>query len=105
MRGYPHVDKRPAHSLTKSCGTLAIQMLADQYPAEEMQVLNFHPGAIYGPGWAEEGITEDMFPFDDREYSFHTASWSLWLVKSVHHCYRHDVSAKISSAHTQEKTI
>jgi hypothetical protein len=70
MQGYPLVDKRPTYSLTKSSGTLAIQILADSIAAEDMQVLSFHPGAVYGAVWEEEGVTEDMFPFDDGGSSF-----------------------------------
>jgi hypothetical protein len=69
MQGHPLVDRRPSYSLTKNSGTLMIQILADSIAAEDMQVLSFHPGAVYGAVWEEQGLTEDMFPFDDREFN------------------------------------
>jgi hypothetical protein len=67
------VDARPAYSLTKSSGTMTIQILADRIPAEEMQILSFHPGMVYGRAWEEQGVPEDALPFDDGESSQHTA--------------------------------
>jgi len=63
------VAARPAYSLTKASGTLAIQILADTITPDKMQIINFHPGMIYGLGWAESGVTEDMLPFDDGRSS------------------------------------
>ena len=68
MCGHSQVDTRPAYTLTKSCGTLTAQILAEQIPAEEMQILSFHPGMVYGRPFIEQGIPEDALPFDDREF-------------------------------------
>jgi len=74
FRGNPIVDMRPAYSLTKSSGTLAIQMLADRIPAEDMQILNFHPGMVYGAVFEADGIPEDALPFDDGKFVYYTGT-------------------------------
>lgn len=76
MQGYLLVDMRPTYSLTKNSGTLAIQILADSIAAEDMQVLSFHPGAVYGAVWEEEGVPEDAFPFDDANLPGSFAVWA-----------------------------
>ncbi|KAH7389955.1 hypothetical protein BKA66DRAFT_607920 [Pyrenochaeta sp. MPI-SDFR-AT-0127] len=76
MRGHPLVDIRPAYSLTKATGTLMIQVLADRIPAEEMQILSYHPGMVYGPTWEEQGIPKDAFPFDDANLPGAFAVWA-----------------------------
>ena len=48
----PVVAARPAYSLTKASGTLAAQLIADATTPERMQVVSFHPGMVYGQGWA-----------------------------------------------------
>jgi len=65
----PVVAVRPVYSLTKASGTLAVQILANTITPDKMQIVSFHPGMIYGLGWAESGITEDMIPFDDGKIS------------------------------------
>jgi hypothetical protein len=59
------VAQRPAYSLTKASGTLAVQLLAVTIPAEKMQILNFHPGLIYGEGWIAMGVPRTALPFDE----------------------------------------
>jgi hypothetical protein len=59
------VAQRPSYSLTKASGTLAVQLLAVTIPVEKMQILNFHPGLIYGEGWVAMGVTKDALPFDE----------------------------------------
>jgi len=75
MHGHPLVDTRPAYSITKSSGTLTIQILADRIPAEEMQILSFHPGMVYGAAWEAQGVPEDAIFLDDGESSQHTPSY------------------------------
>lgn len=81
MRGHPIVDERPAYSLTKTSGTLAVQMLADRITAEEMQVLSYHPGMVYGRAWEERGVPEDAIPFDDGEFSFDVRLFSTRITR------------------------
>jgi hypothetical protein len=37
----------PNYSLTKNSSTLAIQQIAKDIDSEEVQIVSFHPGAIY----------------------------------------------------------
>jgi NAD(P)-dependent dehydrogenase (short-subunit alcohol dehydrogenase family) len=64
------VIPRAAYSLSKAGGTLFVQLLANQIPIEELQIITFHPGQIYGDGWAASGITKDMLPFDEGEKQY-----------------------------------
>jgi short-subunit dehydrogenase len=59
------VIPRAAYSLSKTGGTLFVQLLANQVPVEELQIVSFNPGAVYGEGWAADGISKDMLPFDE----------------------------------------
>ena len=61
----PIVAARPAYSLTKATGTLAVQLIANSVAPDDLQVISFHPGLIYGPGFAAAGVTKDMVPFDE----------------------------------------
>lgn len=61
----PVIALRPSYSLTKASGTLAVQILANTITPDEMQIVSFHPGMIFGLGWTEMGVTEDMISFDD----------------------------------------
>ncbi|KAF2500620.1 NAD(P)-binding protein [Lophium mytilinum] len=70
------VIARPGYSLTKASGTLAIQLLANTIPEDKMQIINYHPGMIYGDSWAVGGITEDMLPFDDVNLAGAFAVWA-----------------------------
>jgi NAD(P)-dependent dehydrogenase (short-subunit alcohol dehydrogenase family) len=68
MLNHPLVQQRPAYSLTKAMGTYTAQLLAKTIKPEQMQIISFHPGLIYGAGWVEMGITKDALPFDDGKF-------------------------------------
>lgn len=59
------VIPRASYVLSKSSSVLLVQLLATQTPIEELQVVTFHPGTVFGAGWEAGGITEDMAPFDN----------------------------------------
>jgi NAD(P)-dependent dehydrogenase (short-subunit alcohol dehydrogenase family) len=67
------VAQRPSYSLTKASSTLAVQLLAVTIPADKMQILNFHPGLIYGEGWVAMGVLKDALPFDEGKSSYFRA--------------------------------
>lgn len=50
--------------LSKSAGAHFVQLLANQTPREQLQVVHVHPGTVFAAGFAKLGITEDMLPFD-----------------------------------------
>ncbi|PVH98356.1 NAD(P)-binding protein [Periconia macrospinosa] len=76
MHGHPLIDTRPAYSVTKGAGTLTIQTLANRIPPEDMQILSYHPGSIYGRAWEDQGISRDAFPFDDDNLPGAFAVWA-----------------------------
>jgi 5,10-methenyltetrahydromethanopterin hydrogenase len=59
------VQVRPSYVLTKAASTLYFQLLAQDQPREELQVVSFHPGAVFNQHWAVHGI--DKKHFDDGE--------------------------------------
>jgi hypothetical protein len=73
---HPIVAERPAYSLTKASGTLAVQILANTIPSDVMQIISFHPGMLFGDGWVAMGVTEDMFPFDNHDLPAGFAVWA-----------------------------
>lgn len=56
----------PAYGMTKNAGALALQVVAHEVPVEKMQVLSFHPGAIFTEAAKKAGFTEDTLAWDDR---------------------------------------
>lgn len=53
--------------LSKSAGSLFVQLLAREVPKEQLQVVTMHPGTVFADGYKDLGITEDMLPFDQGE--------------------------------------
>ncbi|CAK7232382.1 hypothetical protein SCUCBS95973_008241 [Sporothrix curviconia] len=72
----PVVLSRPSYSLTKSTATYALHQIADTVKPEQLQVLSFHPGMLFGEGWKAFGITEDMLPFDSLDLPGSFAVWA-----------------------------
>jgi nucleoside-diphosphate-sugar epimerase len=59
------VIPRAAYTLSKAAGALFVQLLSDQILPDELQVITFHPGTVFGAGWEEMGATKDLLPFDE----------------------------------------
>ncbi|KIH89758.1 NADP(+)-dependent dehydrogenase [Sporothrix brasiliensis 5110] len=78
----PIVAVRPSYPLTKSTATFAIMQIADAYKPDQLQVLNFHPGMLYGDDWRNFGITEDMLPFDSVDLP---GSFAVWAASKEAH--------------------
>lgn len=77
MLSHPIVAERPAYSLSKASGTLAIQLLANTIAPDTMQIVNFHPGVLYNEGWEKMGIAEDCgIPFDNIDLPAGFAVWA-----------------------------
>lgn len=66
MMAHPGVNDRPAYSLSKATSTLVFQILAQDVPAEKIQVVSFHPGLIYSNGWINMRVPRGDL-FDDGE--------------------------------------
>jgi len=61
---HPMVKNMAPYILSKSAGTLFVQLLANQTLHTELQVVTMHPGFVYGEDQRKFGITEGMLPFD-----------------------------------------
>ena len=47
-----------------------MQLLANQMPQEKLQIISFHPGAVWNPSWPfprEAGEFDDRESFSDKE--------------------------------------
>ncbi|KAF7524263.1 hypothetical protein G7054_g11475 [Neopestalotiopsis clavispora] len=58
-------DPYPSYGLTKNAGALAMQLIAREVSPEEMQIVSFHPGAIFTDAAKRQGAREDMFNWID----------------------------------------
>ena len=61
---------KPNYSLTKNSSTLAIQQIAKDIPAEDVQIVSFHPGALFTD--AARPLGKDGYPWDDGEAAYRT---------------------------------
>lgn len=55
----------PNYSASKNAGTMLMQQIAKGVPVNEMQVISFHPGAIFTSAAKEAGYTESTLNWDD----------------------------------------
>ncbi|CAK7235113.1 hypothetical protein SBRCBS47491_009180 [Sporothrix bragantina] len=91
MLDNPLVSSRPSYPLTKASATFAVSQIADAYKPEQLQVLSYHPGMLYGEGWKAFGITEDMLPFDTLDLP---GSFAVWAAsKDAHFLHGRYVAA------------
>ncbi|KAF2801216.1 NAD(P)-binding protein [Melanomma pulvis-pyrius CBS 109.77] len=73
---HPMIVNLAPYVLSKAAGTLFVQLLANQTPREELQVVTMHPGTIFADGYKNLGITEDMLPFDQVDLPGAFAVWA-----------------------------
>lgn len=59
------VAGKPNYSLTKNASTLAIQQIAKDISPEEMQIVSFHPGAIWTDASRSLGIKKEDYKWDN----------------------------------------
>ncbi|KAL7930457.1 hypothetical protein V8C35DRAFT_324323 [Trichoderma chlorosporum] len=65
-----------AYGLTKNSGVLLLQQLARDTPVSKMQIVSFHPGAIFSPGAKRSGLTEKSLNWDDVSLPSSLAIWT-----------------------------
>jgi NAD(P)-dependent dehydrogenase (short-subunit alcohol dehydrogenase family) len=63
--------KNAAYSASKAAGSAAFQFVADCRPAEEVQIINVHPGAILTGSARKAGYDEGTIPWDDGELTLY----------------------------------
>ena len=73
---HPMVTNLAPYVLSKSSGTLFVQLLANQVPESELQVVTMHPGTVFADGYKALGITEDTIAWDNGTLPFDSNSIS-----------------------------
>ncbi|KAI1650580.1 NAD(P)-binding protein [Daldinia loculata] len=66
----------PTYSMTKHAGALTLQLVAYDIPPEDMQVIIFHPGAIFTEAAESQGFTKDSLPWEDVSLAGGFAVWA-----------------------------
>ncbi|KAL7922879.1 hypothetical protein ACQKWADRAFT_291701 [Trichoderma austrokoningii] len=64
------------YGATKNAGTMTVQMIARGVSPDDMQVLSFHPGAVYTASVAKAGVPESVYEWDDANLPGHYAVWA-----------------------------
>lgn len=57
----------PTYGLTKNAGTLLLQQIAKDIDADTLQIVNFHPGAIYTEAAKNAGFKETDWDWDSSK--------------------------------------
>lgn len=73
MTAHAGVAQRPAYTLSKMAATLLFQVIAQNTPVTDLQVISFHPGLVYNDAWSSLGLTPDLF--DSGQSLFHIAQY------------------------------
>ncbi|SPO05567.1 related to peroxisomal short-chain alcohol dehydrogenase [Cephalotrichum gorgonifer] len=66
----------PAYGLGKNAGTLTFSLMAKDVSPNELQIVAFHPGSVFGKPWQDAGIPQDRLPFDDMSLPSAFAVWA-----------------------------
>ncbi|KAI0432750.1 short chain dehydrogenase [Xylaria sp. FL1042] len=66
----------PGYALTKHSIQLGLQLIAQDTPPEEIQIISFNPGAIFNENARDKGYTEDSIPWDHVDLPGHFAVWA-----------------------------
>ncbi|KAJ8131734.1 hypothetical protein O1611_g1888 [Lasiodiplodia mahajangana] len=66
----------PGYALTKHSVQLALQLIAQDSSPEEVQIISYHPGAIFTENARDKGWTEDAIPWDHVDLPGHFAVWA-----------------------------
>ncbi|KAI1306932.1 putative short-chain dehydrogenase [Xylaria venustula] len=64
------------YGLTKHTGQLAMQLVAQDTPPEKMQIISYHPGAIFTDAAKASGWTKEALPWDSVNLPGHFAVWA-----------------------------
>ncbi|KAI1806613.1 NAD(P)-binding protein [Daldinia bambusicola] len=69
--------QRPTYAMSKHAGALTFQLMAmHEFPAKDMQVIIFHPGAIYTEACEKAGYSVDSIPWEDASLPAGFAVWA-----------------------------
>ncbi|KAH8650776.1 hypothetical protein BGZ61DRAFT_577634 [Ilyonectria robusta] len=76
IHDFPTADFSPSYALTKNSGTLLLQQLAREWHSSDIQIVSFHPGAVYTPAAEGFGLKEDSLSWDDGSLPGSVAVWA-----------------------------
>ncbi|KPM44136.1 hypothetical protein AK830_g2471 [Neonectria ditissima] len=76
IHDFPTADFSPSYALTKNSGTLLLQQLAREWQSSDVQIVSFHPGAVYTPAAKGFGLKEDSLSWDDNSLPGSVAVWA-----------------------------
>ncbi|KAL8364665.1 hypothetical protein RB595_003783 [Gaeumannomyces hyphopodioides] len=75
--GNAFTSSLPSYGLTKSAGTMALQVVAGDSDPDEMRVVSFHPGVLHSQVWRDDfGMGPEDLPFDNFGLP---GSFAVWL--------------------------
>ncbi|KAH6886941.1 putative NADP(+)-dependent dehydrogenase [Thelonectria olida] len=69
-------ENNPGYGLTKNAAALAMQLIAQDVPPENMQIINMNPGGVYTQNAKDAGFGEDSYPWNDADLP---GQFSVWL--------------------------
>ncbi|RDW70556.1 SDR family NAD(P)-dependent oxidoreductase [Aspergillus mulundensis] len=64
------------YGASKNAAALLFQLMAREVPAQQMQIISFHPGAVLTEKARAHGYTEDTLPWDDVDVPAHFSVWA-----------------------------
>ncbi|PTB70202.1 NAD(P)-binding protein [Trichoderma citrinoviride] len=76
IHAFEQVRMFPAYCASKNAGTLLVQLFAQDVSPDDMQVLSFHPGAIWTDGVKKSGVPKEAFAWDDETLASNYAVWA-----------------------------
>ncbi|GLI71982.1 hypothetical protein PoHVEF18_000149 [Penicillium ochrochloron] len=66
----------PNYSASKSAGTILVQQIAKHVSPDDLQIVSFHPGAIFTRAAEKAGYTRTTLNWDDEGLPGHYAVWA-----------------------------
>ena len=78
IHAFEQVKAFPAYCASKNAGTLLVQLFAQGVSPDDMQILSFHPGAIWTDSVQKSGVPKEAYAWDDGMYRA-LLSFSLFL--------------------------
>ncbi|KAM0265321.1 hypothetical protein ACHAQJ_000161 [Trichoderma viride] len=76
IHDFEAVKMFPNYCASKNAGTLVVQQVAQGVAPDDMQVLSFHPGAIYTDAVKSSGIPKEFYEWDNVNLPAHYAVWA-----------------------------
>ncbi|KAL7940868.1 hypothetical protein V8C42DRAFT_355944 [Trichoderma barbatum] len=76
IHSFDMAPQHPNYSASKSAGTMVLQQIAKGVSADDMQIVSFHPGAIFTSANKAAGFTETSMNWDDVNLPGQYAVWA-----------------------------